>query len=204
MVGSPIRDRRAEQRAAVREEILDAAWEIARENGLAAMTMRDVAERIGMRAPSLYTHFPSKMAIVDAMFGQAWTEYLQLIRQVDQTLPAAPRSALATIARTFFDFAVADVVRFQLMNRRTLAGFTPSEENYAPAVEVFERLEATLHGLGLDGPEVRDIFTATLGGFIDQQLANDPDGDRWRRLMDQAVDMYADYVGLPGPRLTEP
>ena len=28
-----------------------------------------------MRAPSLYTHFASKHAIYDAMFGQAWSEF---------------------------------------------------------------------------------------------------------------------------------
>ena len=33
-----------------------------------------------MRAPSLYTHFPSKHAIYDAMFADAWTQYLEVGR----------------------------------------------------------------------------------------------------------------------------
>jgi AcrR family transcriptional regulator len=199
----PKRDRRAEQRAAVRAEILDAAWDVAHEAGLAAMTLRDVAERIGMRAPSLYTHFPSKMAIVDAMYAQAWTAYLELIRTVDRDLPPRPREALARVVHTFFDFAAADLARYQLMNQRTLPGFTPTPDSYAPAVEVLTRLDATLHRLGIDEPEARDMFTALVGGFIDQQLANDPGGDRWRRLLGRAIDMYADHVGLPGPPLQE-
>ena len=75
MLGTPTRDRKSERRAAVRREILDAAWDIARESGLTQITLGDVAARIGMQAPSLYTHFDSKMAIYDAMFGEAWDDY---------------------------------------------------------------------------------------------------------------------------------
>ena len=203
MLVKPKRDRAAEQRTAVRAEIVEAAWELAREHGLQGVTVRDVAERIGLRAPSLYTHFGSKMAIIDAMFGQAWSAYLDVIRDVDQDLPANPRAALATVARTFFDFAAADLVRYQLMNQRTLPGFTPSPENYAPAVEVLGRLDDTLRGLGITESDARDIFTSTLGGLVDQQLANDPAGDRWRRLIDRVIDMYADHLGLAGPPLRE-
>ena len=72
---SPRRDRVAERRAATRVEILEAAWELAGEQGLAEFTLRDLAERVGMRAPSLYSHFASKHAIYDAMFGQAWSDF---------------------------------------------------------------------------------------------------------------------------------
>src|ERR1044071_292715 len=72
MLGETTRDRQAERRKATRLEILDAAWAVAREKGVAALTLRDVADRVGMRPPSLYSHFASKNAIYDAMFGQAW------------------------------------------------------------------------------------------------------------------------------------
>ena len=55
MTALPNRDRRAERREATRREILDAAWEIARRDGLSAVTLREVGERVGMRAPSLYS-----------------------------------------------------------------------------------------------------------------------------------------------------
>jgi AcrR family transcriptional regulator len=41
-----------------------------RAEGLAALTLRDVAAKVGMRPPSLYSYFPSKNAIYDAMFLQ--------------------------------------------------------------------------------------------------------------------------------------
>ena len=68
-----MRDRQAERREATRLEIIEAAWVIAKEQGLAQLTLRDVADRVGMRPPSLYTHFASKNAIYDAMYHQAWT-----------------------------------------------------------------------------------------------------------------------------------
>jgi AcrR family transcriptional regulator len=61
-----------------RAEILEAACDVARQRGLAEFTLRDLAERVGMRAPSLYSHFVSKHAIYDAMFGQAWSDFEQV------------------------------------------------------------------------------------------------------------------------------
>src|SRR3954454_14071753 len=63
MLDVPNIDRKSRRRDQTRREILDAAWEVAREQGLTALTLRDVADRVGMRAPSLYSHFDSKHAI---------------------------------------------------------------------------------------------------------------------------------------------
>ena len=51
-----VRDRRAERNLASRREILDAAWEAARADGLAGLSMRDLGSRVGMRAQSLYVY----------------------------------------------------------------------------------------------------------------------------------------------------
>jgi hypothetical protein len=45
-----------------------------------------------------------------------------------------------------------------------------------------------------------DLFVAIVGGVVDAQLANDPGGDRWSRLLDRAVDMFADNVGVTNER----
>src|SRR5262249_20391078 len=114
MSALPNRDRRAERREATRREILDAAWEIARRDGLSAVTLREVAARIGMRSPLLYSHFDAKNAIYDAMFAEAWGE-LRAVFDALEPLPAAYRSAILAVAEAFFDFAVADLARYQLM-----------------------------------------------------------------------------------------
>lgn len=197
MLDAPLRDRQAERREATRTEILDAAWEIARRKGLAELTLREVAAQIGMRAPSLYSYFGSKHDIYDAMFGQAWMGYLTLMDLSEATLPEDPRAALKVGARTFFDYSVADLARHQLMNQRVIPGFVPSPEAYAPAVEVVRRGRERLARFGIEGAEKLDLFTALLGGIVNAQHANDPGGHRWARLLDEAMDMFADHVGLP-------
>jgi AcrR family transcriptional regulator len=169
---------------------------VAREEGLAQITLREVAGRVGMRAPSLYSHFESKNAIYDAMFGQAWAEFLESSRAADTPRPRTARSALRRYARLFFDFAVADLARHQLMNQRTIPGFVPSEQSYAPAVAVIRLLRERVASYGISRDQDIDLFTAIVGGLVDGQLANDPGGERYARLLDRAIDMYADNLGL--------
>jgi AcrR family transcriptional regulator len=201
MSAAPNRDRQAERREATRREIVDAAWEIARRDGLGAVTLREVAAMIGMRSPSLYSHFDSKNAIYDAMFGQAWALYLAKAEENFERLPDAPREALLRMFEHFFDFSVADLARYQLMNQRSIPGFAPSEAAYAPSVEVMTRFIAEMHRLGVTDQTDVDLYLALVGGLVDMQLANDPGGDRWRRQIPRVIDMFADDLDLPGPPL---
>jgi AcrR family transcriptional regulator len=200
MLVIPKRDRIAERREATRAEILDAAWQLAQERGLTEFTLRDLAERVGMRAPSLYSHFESKNAIYDAMFGQAWKDYEQIAIVELAEFPdfsQSPRAAIRRAARVFFDFAVANPARHQLMNQRTIPGFEPSAESYAPAVRVLELGKQVLRDVGLTDPSHLDMFTAISAGLINQQIANDPGGTRWSALVERTIDLWADGLGLP-------
>ena len=197
MLGTPTRDRVAERRAATRKEILDAAWDVAREQGLSQITLRDVADRVGMRPPSLYSHFDSKNAIYDAMFAQAWTECHEAMLAAGRSRVRTPRAKLRLYARTFFAFAVSDLARHQLMNQRTIPGFEPTAEAYAPAVAALELHRERLREIGVTKEQDVDLCVSLVGGLIDAQLANDPGGNRWGRLVDRTADMFADNVGLP-------
>jgi AcrR family transcriptional regulator len=193
-----MRDRQTERREATRAEILDAAWAIAATKGLAEVTLRDVALAIGMQAPSLYSYFPSKLAIYDAMFGQAWTQYSEAFAEIELTLPRSARTAIKKVVRLFFEFAMANSARYQLMNERIIPGFVPTAESYAPAVDVLERMRSHLHRFGVTDAGDVDLLLALVGGLINAQQANDPGGDRWARLLDKGVDMFADSLRLPG------
>ena len=197
MLGTPKRDRVAERREATRQEILDAAWSLAREVGLSNITLREIAQRVGMQPPSLYSHFDSKNAIYDAMFGQAW-EDCEIHGFADpEKLPPHPRAAIKQFARVWFDYAVADLARYQLMNQRTIPGFEPSPGSYAPAVRALNRGVEVMRSLGVEDRDHFDIYVSLLGGLVDQQLANDPGGDRFSRLLEPTIDMWADAIGIP-------
>ena len=59
--------RRRDAEPLSRERILDAAFEIAEADGLAALSTRRLGERLGCEAMSIYHHFPGKHHLLDAM-----------------------------------------------------------------------------------------------------------------------------------------
>ena len=147
-----------------------------------------------MQPPSLYGHFPSKNAIYDAMFAQGWEAWIRERKSLTDRLPEGQRARLVAQALAYFDFAVADPERYLLMNVRTVPGFSPSAEAYQPAVRSYEQMRRDLIDCTQDD---LDVLTALLGGLVSQQLANDPGGRRWRRLLPRVVSSFADDLGLP-------
>src|SRR5579872_3970788 len=105
MVGTPIRDRRTERREATKLEILGAAWDLVRAEGLAALTLRDLATKVGMQPPSLYSYFDSKHAIYDAMFLQGNLELLRRYEAIadegdDAGTPFGPVPGFSSVSRS--------------------------------------------------------------------------------------------------------
>jgi AcrR family transcriptional regulator len=182
------------RRARTREDIVDAAWELCREHGLAQLSLRELAARVGMRAPSLYSYFESKDAIYDAMFAQGQRELEAHLAPVFE-LPA-DRSGFRAGARAFFTFCTDDPTRYHLLFQRVLPDFVPSDESYALAVANLERMSRQFRAGGVTDPRHHDLWTALLAGLTDQQISNDPGGDRWERLLDEVVDLFCDHTGV--------
>jgi AcrR family transcriptional regulator len=203
----PNSDRRAARRSATRAEIVDAAWELVRVDGIAGLSMRDLGDRVGMRAQSVYSYFASKHEIFDAMFRdgfEAFTEHME--RAVDAARlhddPTDPADAAKVAAHAYVEFCASDPARFQLLFQRTIPGFEPSADSYAVSLASYEWMIRQLAAAGVTGPDAADLWTATLSGLASQQIANDPGGTRWIALIDRAVDMLlaetaADLDGTP-------
>ncbi|PZR71867.1 MAG: TetR family transcriptional regulator, partial [Stutzerimonas stutzeri] len=49
------------------EHIIEAAFRLLDESGIEGVSLRKLACNLGIRAPSLYWHFKSKQALIDAM-----------------------------------------------------------------------------------------------------------------------------------------
>lgn len=174
---------------------MSAAWELAREDGLTALAMRDLGAKVGMRAQSLYVYYPSKHAIYDAMFAASNRELLGRFAGLPST--ADPVADLRVRARAFLHFCVEDPVRYQLLFQRTIPGFEPSPESYAPAVEALENTRGALLACGISDSRAMDAWIAIIGGLAAQQASNEPGGDRWLRLVDDVTDMYlAHYAAI--------
>jgi AcrR family transcriptional regulator len=196
--GSPIGDRRSERHQETKSEIVRAAWDLVRTQGLAGLSLRDLAGRVRMRPQSLYSYFPSKQAIYDAMFADGYRQFLAAMAEVPSA--SEPRAGLKTIARAYVAFCVADGIRYQILFQRPIPGFEPSAESYALAGEALAggRLPSgwtdNLALLGISDPVHLDISTALVTGLVDQQIANDPGGDRWARHLEQVIDMFVDHA----------
>jgi AcrR family transcriptional regulator len=195
MVDVPIRDRKTERREATRSEILETAWDLVREQGLGGLNLRDLAPRIGMRAPSLYEYFASKHAIYDAMFAQGYRQFAAVIAEAEALSGAEGLRAMAHRAMAFM---VEEPARYQLLFHRTIPGFTPAPESYALSVEVLESTRAWFERNGFGVLGALDLFTSLMGGLAGQQIANDPGGDHWVRLVDAAVDMFLTHIKAAG------
>ncbi|WP_410643481.1 TetR/AcrR family transcriptional regulator [Amycolatopsis sp. lyj-346] len=89
------------------EQIVDAARALIDEGGSAALTMRALGERLGIRAPSLYKHFPDKGAVEAQVIAFA-------MRELATALSRA--GSLPELAATYRAYALAHPHRYRLMN----------------------------------------------------------------------------------------
>src|SRR5215211_5318567 len=141
--------RRDQRRADTRTEILAAAWAMAREHGVGGLALRELGARVGMRAQSLYSYFPSKHAILDAMFAQGASEFRACIQAPTTFTAAEPRALLVEHAARVFAFSMESTPRYQLLFQRPIPGFEPSPEAYAPAVEAYDSMRTRMRDIGI-------------------------------------------------------
>src|SRR5438270_2809726 len=180
----------AERREAKVTSIVAAAWGLAREHGIAGVTLRALARGVGMRQPSLYEYFDSKHALYDAMFADGNRQLFDRLEELD--LPDHPGVALKVFMRAFAEFALEDDARRMLLFERPIPGFEPTAESYAYAEEVLARAVDLLSAAGLRDQGDVDCFVAMVAGLVDAQASNDPGGDRWIRHLDRLIDLYMD------------
>src|ERR1700694_6054142 len=181
-------DWREARRRSARDAIVEAAWALVGEQGLAGLSLRDLASRAGITTPTVYAYFDSKNAIYDAMFGKAATQFAERIAEPYDC--DGPRELLVAGVQRVFEFCTSDPARYQLLFQRPLPGFEPSAESYAPAVPALADTQEWLALNGITEARHIDMWTALVTGLVDQQVSNNPGGDRWTRLIDESITMF--------------
>jgi AcrR family transcriptional regulator len=168
----PGEDRRQRRRRETVDEILRAALDAMAQDGVAGMSLSDVARRVGLRPPSLYEYFPNKLALYDALFEIGYRRLTDTIgeRTGDPALP--PLEALRTGQTAFVDWSMENPV----------PGFRPSARAFAVSIASIELVRTAIAravASGDLGPaalseEAFALFSVVGSGLITQQLANDP------------------------------
>jgi hypothetical protein len=78
--------------------------------------------------------------------------------------------------------------------QRLIPDFEPSPGSYAPAVRALDLTREYLARNGITDPRQVDLWIAVFTGLVDQQIANEPGGDRWTRLIEDAVRMFLAFT----------
>lgn len=66
-----------------KQRILDEALTLFSEKGYANVFVGDIAERVGIKAPSLYKHYKSKQAIFDAIIDKMNEQYVRQVQSMN-------------------------------------------------------------------------------------------------------------------------
>jgi AcrR family transcriptional regulator len=99
------------------EEIVVAARELLEQEGLERLSMRRLAERLGIKAPSLYKHFADKQALEAALISDGFEEQAERF----ELAVADADDPLGAIAVAYREFARLHPHLYRLMTERPLA-----------------------------------------------------------------------------------
>lgn len=144
------RARRGPRRGLTIDAIADAATELADETGLELLTMRRLAERLGVAAMTLYGYVPGKAELLDLLLDAAYSR-----------MPRTNSSGMPWRRRVT---AVADENRALFETHRWAATTSTSRPPLGPGLMAkYEHELSALDGLGLTDAEMDDALTFVLG-----------------------------------------
>lgn len=141
------------------DTVVRAAITLADEQGLAALTMRALAQRLGVTPMTLYTYVPGKPELLDLMLDDAY-------RTMDRARPAAdaadagegPEPWQVRVTR------VAEDNRALLARHPWIADLSGTRPPLGPGVIAkYEYELAAFDGIGLTDPEMDAALTHLLG-----------------------------------------
>ncbi len=184
------KQRRERERQATQQAILQAALEIASEDGWQAVTIRRVAERIEYSPSAIYKYFEDKEAILFALLLQGFQQAVMALEHASAQ-EHDPSVRLLQIAAAYWDFVWHHTTLYQLMF--DLKG-TIHEIKEAKAA--FQVLRTAIEEWGKsNGVKIADldasveILWATMHGLIALTMAEYIPGGptRAKELLSQAV-----------------
>lgn len=120
---------RARRHEKTRQAILEAARKIIAAEGVEALSMRAIAQRIDYSAAGLYEYFDNKEQIVAAVCEQGHRRLTEYMLRADFALP--PDALLLELGLAYIDFAVRNPDFFLLMFTSPATGVAPAAGSVA-------------------------------------------------------------------------
>jgi AcrR family transcriptional regulator len=88
------------------EEILGHAFDVVRESGLAGLTMKKVADRVGFTETAAYRYFPTKVALIQALARRLFGPFIGTARSIAADAGLSPSERLERIVRQHVDLVI--------------------------------------------------------------------------------------------------
>lgn len=173
--------RRERNREEMRNAILTAARDIMRAEGAAALSLHEVARRVGLQTPSLYAYFESKAAVYDALFRMGVQIYGERLEQIYQQHEAG-WGMIEAVFPSLMQFAHEYPELYQIVYERPVPGFAPSEQALAESIQLYEHGVQQLDAIIRQGAvrtelpthQALDLMIAMMTGLTAQHQANEP------------------------------
>jgi len=165
-------------RSARADEVVVAARRLLEEEGAGALTMRRLAEQLGIKAPSLYKHLPDKTALEAAIIAtgleEAAARFEQAVDSATTGVDAAgDGAAISALAAAYREFALAHPHLYRLMHNG------PLPRRHLPA-GVEDRAAASVVRVAGSRPRARALWAFAHGMVmleLDQRFPPDADLD---------------------------
>ncbi|MFW0795065.1 TetR/AcrR family transcriptional regulator [Gordonia sp. CPCC 205515] len=176
-------DRLTRRRIAAMDEALGHASDIVIADGVGAVSISEVARRMGMKPPSLYKYFPSLHALYDALFARGQRLENDFVAEAVRAVEPGLQGLLARSEACIRWAMTRDGRAFgPLLYWRPIPGFEPSPESFEPSVEMVDgfRSDVTeaVHRRELapwaDNDDTVRLLSTLVSGICSQQMANQP------------------------------
>jgi len=157
---SPTADRNRYHHGELRQALVTAALGLIDEEDVGALSLREVARRVGVTYAAPYHHFADKQALIAAVAAEGFrTLRTAMDRAQEGVLDAFER--LAAQGRAYVQFAVAHPALYRLMFQREITDPECYPELHEAADACFQKLlESVRQALGPDADERRVVAAA--------------------------------------------
>lgn len=142
------------QGSQLRREILNAASGLLAQSSTAqAVTLRAIARRAGIAAPSIYLHFVDRDAILDAVVSEAFADLAAAMSQSGGT-EVAPAQQVRSRCEAYLHFATRFPGRYRVLFERSGPNLSADSRAYPAGLAVFELLSSALAAAVQSGTSV--------------------------------------------------
>ncbi|GAA0899299.1 TetR/AcrR family transcriptional regulator [Virgisporangium ochraceum] len=134
-MGADVASPRERYRAQVQAEIKQRAWEQLATTGVSALSLKAIAQQLGMSGPALYRYFASRDELVTALIRDAYRSLADTMRSAYDA-----GTDVAGLARAVRAWALADPQRYLLIYGTPVPGYHAPEDTTAISREIMTTL----------------------------------------------------------------